>query len=101
MKDNSFENAMNKIVGQHEAIQQAELRAEKRAMIFGRIKAAFIFLAIATALFMTYSYRDELSGAILPKPAASADLADANGSDTNSAANSSPQGKTANTLKAA
>jgi uncharacterized protein YfaA (DUF2138 family) len=60
MKDNSFEKAMNKIVGQHEAEQQAEIRAQKRSKIFSQVRGAVVFLALAGVLAVTYIYRDQL-----------------------------------------
>lgn len=82
MKDNSFENAMNKIVGQHEAEKQEEIRAEKRAVIFGRVRSIFVFLAIATVLVVAYNYREKLTDLIKGKPVATADTAEGQTSAT-------------------
>jgi len=100
MKDNSFEKAMNKIVGQHEAEQQAEIRAQKRSKIFSQIRGAVVFLALAGVLAVTYIYRDQLSSMILPKPAPLPVVAGADADATN-AAPANPQGQTASVLKTA
>jgi hypothetical protein len=70
MKDNSFENAMNKIVGQHEAEIKQQARAEKRAIIFGRVRGVFIFLIFASLLVAAYNYRAQLTALIVPKHSA-------------------------------
>ena len=104
MKDNSFEKAMSKIVGQHEAEQQAEIRAQKRSEIFGKVRAAVIFLALAAVLVMTYNFRNELTAMILPKPAPLFAITGAdgtNGTNATAAAPNTPQGQTASALKAA
>jgi hypothetical protein len=67
MKDNSFENAMNKIVGQHEAEIKQQARTEKRARIIGRVQSAFLCLLAVGILAALYNYRDQVKDLIIPK----------------------------------
>ena len=67
MKDNSFETAMNKIVGQHEAEIKQQARAEKRARIIGRVQSAFLCLLAVGILAALYNYRDQIKDVIIPK----------------------------------
>ncbi len=101
MKDKSFEKAMNQIVGQHEAEQQEELRAEKRSRLFEQVRAVVVFLTIASMLVVTYNYRDALTTMILPKPTALFSITSTDGTNGVAAAPNTPQGQTANVLKAA
>ena len=101
MKDNSFEKAMNKIVGQHEAEQQAEIRAHKRSEIFGKVRGVVLFLALGSVLVMTYNFRNELTAMILPKPAPVFSTAGADGTNATASAPNTPQGQTASALKTA
>lgn len=99
MKDNSFENAMNKIVGQHQAEQQAEVRAQKRSKVFGQVRGFVVFLALASVLVVAYNFRAQLSAMILPKPALlPAASTDADGTN---AAPATPQGQTTSVIKTA
>ena len=70
MKDNSFENAMNKIVGQHEAEIKQQARAEKRARIISRVQSAFLCLLAIGILAALYNYRDQIKDVIIPKHSA-------------------------------
>jgi len=100
MKDNSFDNAMSKIVGQHEAVQRAEARAQKRSEIFGRVRSVVLFLVLSAILVVTYNFREQLKAAILPKHAmvAAEVITNADGTLTT---NSTPEGKTANIVNTA
>ena len=100
MKDNSFENAMNKIVGQHEAVQRAEVRAQKRSEIFDRVRAVFIFLFIAAVLVVAYNFRDQLKDLIMPKHAVVTAEVTTN-ADGTFTTNSTPEGKTVSIVNAA
>ncbi len=99
MKDNSFDRAMNKIVGQHEAEQKAELRARRRADMFSRVRAVIIFLFFAAILVVTYNFRDQLVGMIGPKPMS--DAVTGTESGTNGSGNNTPQGQTVSVVNTA
>jgi hypothetical protein len=60
MKDNSFERAMNQIVSQAEAEQQQELRAQRRAMLFGRVRRAASLLGVLAVTGVAFYYRDQV-----------------------------------------
>lgn len=72
MKDSSFTNAMNQIVGQAEAERNEELRLQKRAAlrakIFGHIRGVLILLFTAALLVGGYNYRDKLTNLFASKP---------------------------------
>lgn len=74
MKNNSFEMAMNKIVGQAEAERQQEITTQKRRETFGRIRQAAVGLFFVAALAVAFCCRAELQATftafITPKPAA-------------------------------
>ena len=103
---------MNKIVGQHEAEIKQQAHAEKRAMIFGRVRGVFIFLIIASLLVAAYNYRAQLTGLIVHKhstmPTARFEVVtNANGEvvtnvlNEEAVASSSSEGKTAAAVNAA
>lgn len=71
MKDNSFAMAMEKIVGQAEAELKQEIRSQKRAEIFGRVRGVFIFLAVAAIMVAAFNYRVEIQNKIFSRPASS------------------------------
>jgi hypothetical protein len=70
MKDNSFAMAMEKIVGQAEAEQRQEVRAQRRSQIFSRVRGVFTLLLIATITVFVFCYRVELQNLIFSRPAA-------------------------------
>lgn len=55
---------MNQIVGQHEAEQQAEARAQKRAQLLTRAKSVLLYLSIAAVLGVAFNYRNQLGNMI-------------------------------------
>ncbi len=105
MKDNSFENAMSKIVGQHEAEVRAEARATKRSQVYGQIRGVVVFLLAAAALVVAYNFRAELKDKLLPKHAAVAAevivTTNADGTVTTVTNSSTPEGKTVNIVNTA
>jgi hypothetical protein len=70
MKDNSFAMAMEKIVGQAEAEQRQEVRAQRRSQIFSRVRGVFSLLLVATVAVFVFCYRMELQNLIFSRPAA-------------------------------
>jgi len=105
MKNNSFDDAMSKIVGQHEAEVRAEAKAAKRAQVYGQIRSVVFFLLVAAALVVAYNFRDELKDKLLPKHAAVAAevivTTNADGTVTTVTNSSTPEGKTANIVNTA
>ena len=69
MKDNSFDSAMSKIVGQHEAEVRAEARATKRSQVYGQIRGVVVFLLLAAALVVAFNFREQLKDLVMPKHA--------------------------------
>lgn len=70
MKDNSFERAMNQIVNQAEAEQQAELHAQRRAILFGRVRRVALLLGILAVAGIAFYYRDQVNHFVSDKFAA-------------------------------
>ena len=60
MKNNAFDRAMGQIVAQAEAERQQEVKSQKRAEWFGRVRTAFVYLFIATVLIFAYNFHDKL-----------------------------------------
>jgi hypothetical protein len=69
MKDNSFERAMNQIVNQAEAEQQQQLRAQHRAVIFGRVRRTAFLLGVLAATGVAFYCRDQVSQFVSDKVA--------------------------------
>ena len=65
---------MSKIVGQHEAETQKEIKARQRAAfwdkVFGHVRMTFIFLVVATLAVVVFNYREQLVKFVSSKPAA-------------------------------
>ena len=64
---------MSKIVGQHDAETQKEIKARQRAAfwdkVFGQVRVVFVFLVVATLAVVVYSYREQLVKLVSSKPA--------------------------------
>ena len=67
--------AMSKIVGEAEILQKQEVLENRRRQIFGRVRAVFVFLFVATLLVVAFCYHTQLQETISAKlkgtPAAS------------------------------
>ena len=76
MKDKSFENAMNKIAMQAEALQQKEAKDEQRQRTIGHVKKACFVLAFIAVAAVVFNHRDQIQEAYLAKvtPAKSSKL---------------------------
>jgi hypothetical protein len=57
MKDNSFERAMNQIVGQAEAEQERELQLQRRRQLLERIRKISLLVCLTGGLAATFCYR--------------------------------------------
>jgi hypothetical protein len=67
MKDKSFENAMNKIAMQAEALQLKEAKEAQRQRTIGHIKKACFMLAFIAVAVVVFSHRDQIQEAYLAK----------------------------------
>lgn len=67
MKDNSFTMAMNKIVGEHQAEVQREIRHQKRRVIMERARKGLAFVAILGLLAAAFCYRHQIETSIKTK----------------------------------
>lgn len=67
MKDNSFDRAMNQIVGQAEAEQQQELRHARRNQLLGRVRTGVKWALVAGVLVTLFCYRVELQAFVSEK----------------------------------
>ena len=67
MKDNSFDSAMDKIVGQALAEQQRELLAQQRRMEFAKYRTIGWSLAGAVALIFVATHEAELQRLVTTK----------------------------------
>lgn len=60
MKDNSFSLAMNKIVGEHTAEMEREIRTQKRRVVMARVRKGLIFASITGMLVAAFCYHNKL-----------------------------------------
>jgi len=100
MKNNAFDRAMGQIVAQAEAERQQEVKTQKRAEWFGRVRTAFLYLFIATVLIFAYNFHDkigDLVATVMPNKAA-AGMAGTSGTNSVPA---TPTGKAAAALEGA
>ena len=67
MKDNSFERAMNQIVGQAEAEQERELQLQRRRQLFGRIRKVSLLVCLTGGLAAAFCYRAPLQDFVSSK----------------------------------
>ena len=67
MKDKSFENAMNKIAMQAEALQQKEAKDAQRQRTIGHVKKACFMLAFIAVAAVVFNHRDQIQEAYLAK----------------------------------
>ena len=67
MKDNSFDRAMQQIVGQAEAEKLHEIKMQKRAAILGRVRSVFYVLLLLTVGVFAFNYREQIQAQMFPK----------------------------------
>ncbi len=67
MKDKSFENAMNKIALQAEALQLKEAKDAQRQRTVGHVKKACFALAFIAVAAVVFNHRDQIQEAYLAK----------------------------------
>ena len=97
MKDNSFERAMNQIVGEAQAEQQREARNAKRQEMMQRVRTSLKFVVLGAVLGTAFFYRSELqafvSSKLEHKPSMGGVLGNGGSGDTNQAPVSSTLSK--------
>ncbi|HEV2693546.1 MAG TPA: hypothetical protein VG347_11680 [Verrucomicrobiae bacterium] len=101
MKNNSFDRAMGQIVAQAEAERVQELKLQQRAMWFGRVRTAFLYLFIVTVLIFGYQFRDKIGQVVATVMPARVTTALSGSSNGTNGAPAEPAGKAALALEGA
>ena len=97
MKDNSFDRAMSQIVNQAHAEQARELQNQRRQLLYGKVRGAFLLLLGAALLVTGFCYREQLQGYVTAKlNVKTAKAGQANGSNSET-----PQGAASGTISKA
>jgi len=60
MNSKSFDQAMNQIAAEAEAVQQAELRAQDRSRVLAKVRRVGSFLILTAILACGFCYRTQL-----------------------------------------
>jgi hypothetical protein len=67
MKTNSFDRVMKQIENEFETQRADEVRAERRRVLFARIRKAALVLALLGLCGASYAYRSDIKGFVAEK----------------------------------
>lgn len=92
---------MNKILGEHEAEVQQEIREEKKRALLGRVRTVSIFLFAAMVLVFSFCYREKIVTVFNSTVLHKSDVAKADATDGSETTDGTPTGKASASLSGA